>query len=303
MSHSEIRASVIVPTFNRCDRLRKFFDALWTEVETRESDIEILVVDNDSTDGTWRFLIEEQARAAGCILRSLRESRRGKASALNKGLVEARGRIFMVLDDDVVVAPGWLTGHLECHLGGDFDAVQGRVLPGVDHEGKEADLRAIQDYNIPMVDYGDRICEIRGLIGTNISFKREVYQRVGLFDARLGPGASGFSEDTEYSLRIRQAGFKIGYTPFAVVFHELDSARYGKKYNLMTKYRKGISRSVYRRDSLLLKVLPHLFVNCALYGFFRLVRNSRRSDKTEGRLMRDLGYVLGRLRGRGKRSF
>ncbi len=303
MSHSEICASVIVPTFNRCDRLRKFFDALWAEVRARGSDIEILVVDNNSTDGTWRFLIEEQANAAGCIFRPLKELRRGKASALNKGLLEAGGRIFMLLDDDVVVAPGWLAGHLECYAGGSFDAVQGRVLPGVDHQGKGADLTAIREYNIPMVDYGDGLCEIRGFIGTNISFKREVYQRVGLFDARLGPGASGFSEDTEYSIRMRQAGFKIGYTPFAVVYHELDWARYGRKYNLMTKYRKGVSRSVYRRDSLLLKVLPHLFVNCALYGFYRLMRNSRRSYKTEGRVMRDLGYVLGKLRGQRKRSF
>jgi len=56
--------------------------------------------------------------------------------------------------------------------------------------------------------------------------KREVIKQVGLFYPRLGPGALGFSEDTEYSMRIRKAGFSIGYAPDAVVFHELRPERY-----------------------------------------------------------------------------
>jgi hypothetical protein len=53
---------------------------------------------------------------------------------------------------------------------------------------------------------------------------------VGFFDSRLGPGAAGFSEDTEYSIRIRNAGFKIGYTPGAIVYHELNPKRYGHPF-------------------------------------------------------------------------
>src|SRR6185503_16024061 len=105
-------------------------------------------------------------------------------------------------------------------------------------------------------DYGEEIIAIRGLTGTNMSFKREVFERVGLFDLRLGPGASGFSEDTEFSLRIRRAGFRIGYTPHAVVYHELDPARYGSTYNRDVQFRKGLSRSIYRRDSIVFRVVP-----------------------------------------------
>lgn len=49
-----------------------------------------------------------------------------------------------------------------------------------------------------------------------MSFKREVFEKVGLFDVRLGSGALGFSDDTEYSMRIRRAGFKVGYAPGAL---------------------------------------------------------------------------------------
>jgi GT2 family glycosyltransferase len=64
-----------------------------------------------------------------------------------------------------------------------------------------------------------------------MSFKRAVFGKIGFFDHRLGPGAAGFSEDTEYSIRIRKAGFKIGYTPHAIVYHELNPSRYGRVYN------------------------------------------------------------------------
>ena len=83
-------------------------------------------------------------------------------------------------------------------------------MPGV-YPGGPADPNRLL-YNSSIIDYGRESREIRGLTGTNMSFKRKVFETVGLFDARLGPGAAGFSEDTEYSIRIRNAGFIIGYT-------------------------------------------------------------------------------------------
>jgi GT2 family glycosyltransferase len=129
---------------------------------------------------------------------------------------------------------------LEAYRHVSFAAVQGRVLPGRDSDGRPADLIKLREYNIPHVDYGDEYREIHGLTGTNMSFKREVIEKVGLFDPHLGPGASGFSEDTEFSARIRKAGFKIGYTPHAIVYHELNPNRYGCEYNRRVGYRKGL---------------------------------------------------------------
>jgi GT2 family glycosyltransferase len=129
-----------------------------------------------------------------------------------------------------------------------------------------------------------------------MSFKREVLDRVGFFDTRLGPGAAGFSEDTEYSTRIRRAGFKIGYTPQAVVYHELNPARYGRNYNRTVQYRKGLSRSLYRRDSLLFDVLPNLFANCIRFGLYGVLGKRQKAYKTEGRIMKYWGYLTGKLR-------
>ena len=202
----------------------------------------------------------------------------------------------MVLDDDVTVDRFCFAEHIQAHRSHAFAAIQGRILPGKDPEGRSPNVAHLREYNIPLTDHGDEVTEIRGLTGTNMSFKREVRERVGGFDVRLGPGASGFSEDTEYSLRIRQAGFSIGYTPNAIVYHELNPARYGRKYNRAVEFKKGVSRSLYRRDSILLRVLPNLVANWLRYGVHRVLNQSRKAYRAEGRMMKAWGYLSSKLR-------
>ena len=97
-------------------------------------------------------------------------------------------------------------------------------------------------------------------------------------------------------MRIRRAGFKIGYTPHAVVYHELNPGRYGRAYNRDVEYRKGMSRSLYRRDSIAFNVMPNLFANCFRLVLYRSLGKREKAYKTEGRLFKCLGYVAGKLR-------
>jgi GT2 family glycosyltransferase len=289
--------SVIVPTFNRAsslERLLKSFDSF----QYRDSvTVEVVVVDNGSTDGTRSLLEVESKRPRTYKLRVKDEPRQGKSHALNRGLQVATGRFFMILDDDVIAHSELLESHMECYESSRFDALQGKILPGLDPDGKPAVMARLREYNIPYVDYGEDCCEIRGLTGTNMSFKREVYEAVGTFDTRLGPGKSGFSEDTEYSMRIKRAGFKIGYCPGAIVFHELNPARYGRGYNRRVAYRKGMSRSIYRHDSIVFTVVPSLLVNGARFCLYSMAARRQKAFKTEGRLLKSWGYLMGKIRG------
>ena len=292
--------SIIIPTRNRARSLKRLLESLAEPARTGIPETEIIVVDNGSTDETRRWLDAEIADQQSGRLIVLDEPRPGKSNALNRALSVARGEIFMVLDDDVVIQSNCLAKHAEAHAATPFAAIQGRILAGKDSVGNPADANRLREYNIPLIDYGEEIVAIRGLTGTNMSFKRAVFEKVGFFDPRLGPGAAGFSEDTEYSIRIRKAGFKIGYTPHAIVYHELNPSRYGRVYNRAVEYRKGVSRSVYRRDSVLTKVLPDLFANCIRYGIYRLLGRHDKVYKTEGRILKCWGYVAGKL-GRGVR--
>ena len=287
--------SVIIPTRNRAKSLKVLLDSLQSAARPNSTKVEIIVVNNGSTDETSQILNEEAGIARPLELVVLHQPILGKANAINLALTVARGEILMIVDDDVSIHPQCLVKHLDAYEQGSFFAVQGKVQPGRDPEGQCADLRQLQKYNIPLVDYGDAIIQIQGLTGTNMSFKRQVLERIGAFDVRLGPGASGFSEDTEFSIRIRRAGFKIGYTPHAIVYHELNPQRYGRAYNRDVEYRKGLSRSVYRHDSIAFKVLPNLLANCLRYGVYRALGRSQKAYRTEGRIMKCCGYLMGKL--------
>jgi len=237
-----IHLTIIIPTRNRLPSLSRLFVSLSLSLSKITAPVEIIVVNNGDVQNTAEIL--ELALTANLKIEVLSPTP-GKSWGLNEGLKKAQGKIICPLDDDVVVDPAWAEKVLEAHASTEFDAIQGRIFPGVDPEGQPADPERLREYNIPVVNYGEAICEIPGLTGTNMSFKREVYEKVGFFDTRLGPGASGFSEDTEYSMRIREAGLKIGYSPYPIVYHELDPQRYGRDYNRGVQYRKGLSRSIY----------------------------------------------------------
>jgi len=63
------------------------------------------------------------------------------------------------------------------------------------------------------------------------------------------------------------------------------------------EFRKGLSRSIYRQDSIPFRVLPDLVANCLRYGFYRLLGKTQKAYKTEGRIMKCWGYLVGKRQG------
>jgi glucosyl-dolichyl phosphate glucuronosyltransferase len=290
------KISVLIPTRNRAASLANLLESLARAESPEGAGSEIIVVDNGSTDRTPALLQNVLAEFKPYPLRVLHQPSPGKSQALNTGLADSNGDLVIIFDDDVTVETRCLVKLVDAYRNTDYAAVQGRILPGVDSSGRGADIERLGEYNIPLIDYGAELCEIRGLTGTNMSFTRELVKKVGVFDTRLGPGAAGFSEDSEFSIRIRKAGLKIGYTPHAVVYHELNPNRYGRDYNREVEYRKGISRSVYRNDSIAFNVLPNLLANCFRLALYRSMGLRQKAYKTEGRLYKCLGYMAGKLR-------
>ena len=295
------KVSILIPTRNRASSLKRLLDSLQLSTSLDDTELEIIVINNHSTDATLPALVEASPEKTRFPIRVIEQSKRGKSWALNLGLRQATGNVFLLLDDDIVVEHSCVGVHANAYKRKIFDAVQGKVLPGRDPEGQPADMSRLKEYNIPIVDHGQVSCGIRGFTGTNISFTREVFEKVGLFDTRLGPGASGFSEDTEYSRRICQAGFKIGYVPDAIVYHELNPERYGSSYNRQVQYRKGFSRSIYREHSLILRVLPDLIGHCFRYMAYRAFGRRQKAYKAEGRIMKCWGFMIGKFRGSRKK--
>jgi len=122
-----VRTSLLLATRNRRQQLRNCLKAIGRLQVPAGSELEILVVDNGSTDGTAEELATQaRYQTPGLSLRSLNEPRPGKSRALNTGLRAATGEVLAFIDDDVEVDPDWLVG-LEQGFATGAGALQGGI--------------------------------------------------------------------------------------------------------------------------------------------------------------------------------
>jgi len=216
--------SVVVCTKDRPDDLRKCLASL---KKLSPPPHEILLVDNnDATSDQVRLMATRFP-----LIRYIREQKPGLSVARNTAIRHARGQMILFTDDDVQVDPHWV-GQIQRN----FDdpalwAVTGLVLPS--EANTEAQI--IFEKNLggfgrglqPM-DFTPSLFKKRNRwgfpawemgAGANMAFRRDVFEKVGYFDKRLGAGAAGCSEDSEMWYRILSNGGTCRYDPKAVVYH------------------------------------------------------------------------------------
>jgi glycosyltransferase involved in cell wall biosynthesis len=208
------KISVILCTYNRCDSLRRTLESLRQAAVSVDLEWELLVIDNNSTDGT-RAAVAEFAQTSQLDVRCLTERRRGKAFALNLGIAAAAGEILAFLDDDILPRQDWLQA-VDREFGNDNDLA---VLTG------QIALWDRDDLPISICQHPER-AEIRSYDGLrlcngcNFAARVEAFGRIGPFDIRLGPG-TGFlaAEDWDVFYRFWKGGLKMVYEPSVFVYH------------------------------------------------------------------------------------
>jgi len=227
--------SVVVSTYNRADRLPAALEPLLSQ--TGGVSWELIVVDNNSTDGTAEVLAAWTAAHPG-RLRAAFEPRQGLSYGRNTGISLARAPIVALTDDDVRVAPDWV-GQLERAFREhpEIDFVGGRVLPTwIEPPPRWLTTAhwsplALQDYGAePMTTGPERaVC----LVGASLAFRRRVFDRIGLFTPALGRIRDGIgsTEDHDLQLRAWRAGMRGLYTPAVVSFADVTPDRMVKAYH------------------------------------------------------------------------
>lgn len=281
--------SIIIATKGRFDGLRRLFGSL-QGLEGRASiEPEILVV-NNADDGTPEHRVGELAEALNRHIGGVRCFRdesmpppRPKCQAHNLAIKAAAGSILAFIDDDVEVTSGWLRAVRDFFLHQPYDAMQGAILvPPAFQEDKKF-LQVWNRYRtIPYINYGPQVMQIYTLTGPNMAFKREVFDRVGFFDERLGPGRSGMSEDVEYAQRLLRSGGRIGYEPKAAVYHEVDWDRLNEDFFRTWHEQQGRSRLLYKNSSVF-TILPNLNRAFFSYAWYSLLCSERKKYRALGR--------------------
>jgi glycosyltransferase involved in cell wall biosynthesis len=249
MAGAAIQASVIIPCRNSAGTVG---DAVRTALAQSLAPLEVVVVDDASTDGS-----ADVAAAAGALVERL-EIRRNAGGARNRGIEVARGDVLAFLDADVEIASDWLALAAEVFAAWpEVVAVGGRIVNG--RPGLWGDL----DY---FLSHSEWMSSRGGPCGTYPTMAI-AYRREAVGDVRFP--AINWGEDTFFALAVQAKGGKVWYEPRIRIVHRherLDRRRFWERQVDMgrTLYwtRRHLDRpgKVLFRFPLLLVLYPHLWI-------------------------------------------
>ncbi|MGH7998128.1 MAG: glycosyltransferase family 2 protein, partial [Brasilonema sp.] len=215
--------SVVVCTRNRPEQLVRCLRSLQNLSQPPK---QIIVVDNAPSDEATRQLVTQMPGVQYVL-----ESRPGLSVARNTGIRHSIGDIIAFTDDDVEVHSDWIARLQQSFENPKVMAVTGLVLPGeLETEAQVAFEKGFGGFNrgYRVLTFDSQFFEemrYRGVpvwrigAGANMALRRKAFELVGYFDERLGAGASGCSEDSEFWYRILAEGWLCRYEPTAVVYH------------------------------------------------------------------------------------
>ena len=230
------RVSVVVPTRNRLASLPTALAALRRQAgDPRE--LELIVVDDGSSDGTGAFLAG--LAATGAIVH-VEGPGRGAAAARNAGIGRAAGPIIACTDDDCEVPPDWASRLRERLIDPGVVAVGGRVVAAGD-ASRPARLSQAITNGIGHALNGDGP-EGVFLTSNNVAYRADALRAAGLFDEAF-TAAGG--EERELHERLRARGGRLVYAPDIVVTHR-PAMTWSGFVRQQAAYGRG-SRLYYRR--------------------------------------------------------
>lgn len=210
-------------------------DSLLSQEHDEGFNWELIVVDNNSKDKTMECVKSYKARFNG-RLQYLFEQNQGLSYARNCGIKKAKGEIIVFSDDDCTLDKQWIKNIVECFRNHICDAVGGRVLPLYSENTPRwvKENKLLLNGPFPLHDYGEpSMAYAKGMlpfIGANMAFKRECFDRYGLFRTDLGPGQETMGDDTEFFRRLEKRQSKLLYCGQALAWHKVEKERTNFKY-------------------------------------------------------------------------
>jgi glycosyltransferase involved in cell wall biosynthesis len=234
--------SIVIPTYNRCETLKKTLSAYLGQTALQNI-AEIIVVDDGSTDSTQN-IIARLAERSIVPIRYFRQENKGPAAARNVGIRETTSELILFTDDDIIPSPTLVAEHLEWHsrfpelpasvLGQVTWAPEVKPTPFMNWYGAE-ELFAFARFT------GQTELDYMYFYSCNVSLKLKFLRNSGTFDEDFKVAAW---EDIELSFRLNKAGMRLLYNPNALAHHyqyvSFDDAIHRTK-------KAGLAEKVFRR--------------------------------------------------------
>lgn len=249
--------SVIIPTYNRAEKLRLAIGSIAAN-DFRSEPIEVIVIDDQSADQTPETIKQLQASIPLPLIYLRNDHNRGPAASRNRGIQSAKGRIIFFTDDDCIVPANWIRSYVE-HLDANpaVFGIGGSLQPAT--KNWIATIEKIKDRAL-----GIRMTQaVSGRQGipvgftNNLAYRAEVFSTMGYFNEAFNVPAG---EDVDFKNRVIQE-HDLAFLPIPVI-HNHD---YDIHYLVGLLFKQGLNRMPPKnpvlRSLLLLVLSPLLCIN------------------------------------------
>jgi GT2 family glycosyltransferase len=228
MAHSQPTtplASIIIPTYNGAHHLPVCLDALRAQAYPH---VEVILVDNGSTDGTQSFVRDRYPEVRFLEM----GTNLGLTGANNAGFRAAAGDVLISLNNDTEADPGFVTALVDAlrahpHAG----IVASKMLL---FDRRDVLHSAGDGYRVDGIPFNrgvwqrdegqfDQAGWVFGGCGGAVAYRRAMLDEIGAFDESFFM----YCEDVDLNWRAQLAGWRAWYTPHAVVYHKLSATGAG----------------------------------------------------------------------------
>jgi glycosyltransferase involved in cell wall biosynthesis len=230
---TQMKVSLIICTRNRVKSLDRMLELLLPIVHDNDQLLEILVMDNGSSDETATTVVEYARRWEKVVYSN--EPNKGLSHARNKAVKLAKGEILAWTDDDLVVTKDWLSNLIAPLVANNADCVVGRI---------EIASHLLRDWMKPFhrLWLAENIDpSVLQLIGANMAMRKNCFESGMAFDPETGPGVLGYMDDTLLGMRLRKLGKRIVYNNDARVIHHFSVERLQRSFWIRTAKAAGRS--------------------------------------------------------------
>lgn len=225
---------VVVVNWNGKDLTLQFLESI--SEHTRRNDVELVVFDNDSDDGTPAAVREAFPEATVIA----HDTNIGYVGAINEALTRIDHDYYFIANNDCIVrTEGWLDRLIETME--EHDDV-GIIAP--DNEPDPDVFHGAAYWNGETVDYPDGELypkEVDIISGGQYMVEAEVFERIGLIDEIFWPA---FNDEVDFCYRAQRAGYRVMFEPRVMVEHlegstvdeDLDKYELGRRYDIRFRW-------------------------------------------------------------------
>lgn len=261
MLQTQLFFSIIIPTYNRPERLKKCLNSI-ASLDYPCDKFEVIVVD----DGSEKALDDVTSGFQNQFsLTLLRQKNAGPASARNNGASQAKGKFLAFTDDDCTLAPDFLK-NLELKFSSAPDSMTGgRTINALPKNIYSTASQTLIDYLYQYYNNSER--QLSFFASNNFALPANLFQKLGGFDTSFPLAAA---EDREFCDRWLNSGYKMTYAPDVVVYHahELTLSKFWRQH---FNYGRGafcFHKTRAQRQSEKIKVEPlSFYFNLLIYPF------------------------------------